>query len=113
VFAAALFVELVIATLGSGLKAIDGEGAPYRPGFGTAGEIGTLFLTKFLVAFEIASLLLLVAAVGAVILARRRSGLELEGELSVAEALRGGGDAAQITGREPGDMLEAAGKPGV
>jgi NADH-quinone oxidoreductase subunit J len=112
-FAAALFVELAIATLGSGLKAIDGDGAPYTAGFGTPAEIGTLFLTKFLIAFEVASLLLLVAAVGAVILARRRSGLELEGEISVADALRGGGDATEITGREPGDMLEAAGKPGV
>jgi NADH:ubiquinone oxidoreductase subunit 6 (subunit J) len=68
VFAVALFAELAIAVLGSGLKAIDSEGAPYRTGFGTPAEIGTLFLTKFLIAFEIASLLLLVAAVGAVIL---------------------------------------------
>ena len=110
-FAGALFAELTIAVIGTGLKGIDGEGTPYRAGFGTPGEIGALFLTKFLIAFEIASLLLLVAAVGAVILARRRSGLELEGEVSVAEALRGS-DATQITGREPGDMLEAAGKPG-
>jgi NADH-quinone oxidoreductase subunit J len=112
VFAALLFVELAIATLGSGLKAIDSEGAPYRAGFGTPAEIGTLFLTKFLVAFEIASLLLLVAAVGAVILARRRAGLDLEGEVSVGEVLRTGGGPAEITGRKAGDMLEAAGKPG-
>src|SRR4029079_12716644 len=89
VFAVALFAELSIAVLGSGLKAIDSEGAPYTAGFGTPAEIGTLFLTKFLVAFEVASLLLLVAAVGAVILARRRSGLELENEISVAGMLRG------------------------
>ena len=32
-----------------------------------------MFLTKFLVAFEVVSLLLLIAAVGAVVLARRES----------------------------------------
>src|SRR4051812_42441372 len=109
-FAGVLFVELAIATLGSGLKAIDSEGAPYTSGFGTPAEIGTLFLTKFLIAFEVASLLLLVAAVGAVILARRRSGLELEDEISVAGMLRG--DTPELTDPEPGGMLEAAGKPG-
>jgi NADH-quinone oxidoreductase subunit J len=110
VFAVTLFAELTIAVLGSGLKAIDTEGAPYRPGFGTPGEIGTLFLTKFLIAFEVASLLLLVAAVGAVILARRRSGLELADEVSVGEMMRGG--RPELTDPEPGSMLEAAGKPG-
>jgi NADH:ubiquinone oxidoreductase subunit 6 (subunit J) len=90
VFAGALFVELTIAVLGSGLKAISGEGAPYRPGFGTPAEIGTLFLTKFLIAFEIASLLLLVAAVGAVILARRRTAPGRgAGELSFGQLMRG------------------------
>jgi NADH-quinone oxidoreductase subunit J len=80
-FAGALFVELCLATLGSGLKAIDGEGAPYVSGFGSPGQIGELFLTRFLLPFEVASLLLLIAAVGAVILARRRRGLEAEGEM--------------------------------
>ena len=37
--------------------------------------IGKLLLTRFLLAFEIASFLLLIAAVGAVVLARRRGGL--------------------------------------
>ena len=46
-----------------------------RARFGEPGdEVGRLFLTDYLVAFEVASLLLLIAAVGAVILARRRSG---------------------------------------
>jgi NADH-quinone oxidoreductase subunit J len=75
-FALALAVELCIAMLGSGLKGISGKGAPYVLGFGTPRDIGTQFLTKFLFPFEIASLLLLVAAVGAVVLARRRRGLE-------------------------------------
>jgi NADH:ubiquinone oxidoreductase subunit 6 (subunit J) len=72
----ALLLELFVATLGSGLKAIDSHGAPYVSGFGSPGQIGQLFLTKFLFPFEIASILLLVAAVGAVMLARRRRGLE-------------------------------------
>jgi NADH-quinone oxidoreductase subunit J len=106
-FAGVLFVELAIAVLGSGLKAIDGEGAPYRPGFGTPGEIGALFLTKFLIAFEIASLLLLVAAVGAVILARRRTGRGGVGELSIGELMRG--ETGTLSDGPPETMLEAGG----
>jgi NADH:ubiquinone oxidoreductase subunit 6 (subunit J) len=75
VFGIALFAELAVAILGSGLKGIDGEGAPYRAGFGTPEQIGELLLTRFLFAFEAASFLLLIAAVGAVVLARRRGGV--------------------------------------
>jgi NADH:ubiquinone oxidoreductase subunit 6 (subunit J) len=70
-FAAAVFVELAVAILGSGLKAIDSEGARLEAGFGSPAAIGELFLTKFLIPFEVVSFLLLVAAVGAVVLARR------------------------------------------
>jgi NADH-quinone oxidoreductase subunit J len=76
VFAGLLAVELLIAVLGSGLKGIDSEGAPYKAGFGSPGQIGELLLTRFLFPFEAASFLLLMAAVGAVVLARRRGGLE-------------------------------------
>jgi NADH-quinone oxidoreductase subunit J len=79
-FALGLAVELCIAMLGSALKGISSKGAPYVLGFGTPRHIGTLFLTKYLFPFEVASLLLLVAAVGAVVLARRRRGLEGEDE---------------------------------
>src|ERR1019366_2627221 len=58
------------------LKGIKRNGAPYVPGFGTPGHIGRLLLTKYLLPFEVASILLLVAAIGAVVLARRRRGLE-------------------------------------
>jgi NADH-quinone oxidoreductase subunit J len=75
-FALALAVELCIALLGSALKGVQGHGAAYRVGFGTPNRIGVLFLTKYLFPFEIASILLLVAAVGAIVLARRRRGLE-------------------------------------
>jgi len=69
--AAALFVELAIAILGTGLSALDSEGPTVHSGFGTPNEIGTLLLQRFLVVFEAASMLLLVAAVGAVVLAGR------------------------------------------
>jgi NADH-quinone oxidoreductase subunit J len=75
-FALAVAVELCIAMLGSALKGISSKGAPYVPGFGTPAHIGRLFLTTYLFPFEVASLLLLVSAVGAVVLARRRRGLE-------------------------------------
>jgi NADH:ubiquinone oxidoreductase subunit 6 (subunit J) len=74
VLVGAVLVELVIALAGSGLVALDGEGAPYEPGFGSPGEIGRLLLTKFLLVFELASILLTIAAIGAVVLARRRRG---------------------------------------
>ncbi|MGI8411918.1 MAG: NADH-quinone oxidoreductase subunit J family protein [Solirubrobacteraceae bacterium] len=83
-FALGLAVELCIATLGSALKGIAGKGAPYVPGFGSPRHIGTLFLTKYLFPFEVASLLLLVSAIGAVVLARRRRGLDRDRD----EALR-------------------------
>jgi NADH-quinone oxidoreductase subunit J len=88
-FALALFVELSIALIGTGVKALDTEGAPYKAGFGEPAQIGQLFLTDYLVAFEVASLLLLIAAVGAVILARRRSGLSDPREISVKEFMSG------------------------
>jgi NADH:ubiquinone oxidoreductase subunit 6 (subunit J) len=75
VFATLLAVELFIAILGSGLKGIDTRGAGYQPGFGSPGAIGELLLTRFLFPFEAASFLLLIAAVGAVVLARRRGGI--------------------------------------
>lgn len=84
IFAAVLFVELAIAILGTGLKALGTEGAGIgadgiaragEPPYGTPEQIGELLLTKFLLPFEVASFLLLIAAVGAVTLARRRGGL--------------------------------------
>jgi NADH-quinone oxidoreductase subunit J len=71
----ALFVELAIAVLGSGLKALGTDGPTVNATFGTPENIGELLLTKFLLPFEVASFLLLIAAVGAVVLARRRGGI--------------------------------------
>jgi NADH-quinone oxidoreductase subunit J len=108
-FAAALFVELTIALVGTGLSALDSDGAGVEAGFGTPAEVGELFLTRFLVAFEIASLLLLIAAVGAVILARRRAGLADPREISVADVMRG--REATRMDAPPESMLEAGGPP--
>jgi NADH:ubiquinone oxidoreductase subunit 6 (subunit J) len=110
-FATALLVEFGIAILGSGLSLLDDEGAGFFPTFGSPAQIGKLFLTQFLLVFEIASLLLLVAAVGAVILARRRSGLEDARELSVADLLRSP-ESGTISDAERGSLQEAAGPPG-
>jgi NADH-quinone oxidoreductase subunit J len=81
-------------------------------GFGSPAQIGELLLTKFLLPFEVASFLLLIAAVGAVVLARRRGGIgsdEAEG-VSVAD-LRlppGTGTMAEAVGgrssREPFEL---------
>lgn len=76
VFAAFLFVELVIAVLGTGLQAIDTRGPNVGVGFGAPRQIGQLLLTDYLLPFELASFLLLIAAVGAVMLARRRAGMQ-------------------------------------
>lgn len=69
--AVALFVELSIAILGTGLRSLESEGPTVELGFGSPGEIGNLFLERFLIAFEAASILLLIAAVGAIVLAGR------------------------------------------
>jgi NADH-quinone oxidoreductase subunit J len=65
--AGALLVEIIVVV---GLKAggrLSNE-AEIRGAFGSPGEIGRLFLTDHLLAFELTSVVLLVAAVGGVIL---------------------------------------------
>src|SRR2546423_2908606 len=101
--AGALFVELCIAMLGSGLKAIDSRGAHLPADYGTPQQIGKLLLTKFLFVFEAASIILLVAAVGAVILARRRRGLEADEEEYARRVIPG------IAPAGTGTMVEGAG----
>jgi NADH-quinone oxidoreductase subunit J len=106
----ALLVELLIALLGTGLEATSGYGAPYVPGpktFGTPAYIGNLLLTRFLVVFELASFLLLIAAVGGVVLARRRGGLGEDDEsdrLTPMDLLRplGTGTTAEGVGARTG-----------
>jgi NADH-quinone oxidoreductase subunit J len=106
----ALLVELLIALLGTGLEAIGGYGAGYGVGgpesqtYGTPAYIGKLLLTRFLLAFEVASFLLLIAAVGGVVLARRRGGLEDDDRHEALTPLdllrpRGTGTMAEGVGR--------------
>jgi NADH-quinone oxidoreductase subunit J len=68
----ALFVELSVAVLSSALLALESHGPDTGPGFGNPAAIGHLLLEKFLLPFEASSILLLLAAVGAVVLAARR-----------------------------------------
>ena len=72
--AGALMVEIIVVVA---LKASDklSHGEPVKATFGSPGWIGRLFLTNHLLAFEITSIVLLIAAVGGVILgshAKRR-----------------------------------------
>jgi NADH-quinone oxidoreductase subunit J len=67
-----LFVELSIAVLGSSLRALGEDSPGVKAGFGDPAAIGELLLEKFLLPFEAASILLLLAAVGAIVLAGRR-----------------------------------------
>jgi NADH-quinone oxidoreductase subunit J len=77
--AGALLVEIVVVI---GLKAGGrlSDEAQIRQGFGGPREIGRLFLTDHLLAFEITSIVLLIAAVGGVILGShtRRRDQELQ-----------------------------------
>lgn len=107
-FAGALLVELCIATIGSGLAALDGPGAPTHAGFGGTAAIGRLLLTKFLLPFEVASFLLLIAAVGAVLLARRRRGLGEE-EAGPRPAAHGASAAEVARRARTGTMREGVG----
>jgi NADH-quinone oxidoreductase subunit J len=65
--AGSIFLEIIVAVslkAGGRLKHSEHVGSP----FGTPGWIGRLFLTDHLLAFEITSIVLLIAAVGGVIL---------------------------------------------
>ena len=107
VIGAALLIEVSIALLGTGLQAVDSKGAGYTPGpqaFGTPAYIGKLLLTRFLLAFEMASFLLLIAAVGAVVLARRRGGLGEADERDLLPPLD------LLRPKETGTMAEGVGR---
>jgi NADH-quinone oxidoreductase subunit J len=100
-FGLCLAVELFFAVLGTALKGISTKGTEMTTAFGTPRQIGTAFLTSYLFPFEVASLLLMVAAIGAVVLARRRRGLDDDG---IDERI-----AAVPRSAFTGTMAEAAG----
>ena len=113
-FALALFIELAIAVLGSGLDALGTRGPTLPFGFGGPEQIGRALLTSYLVAFELASYLLLIAAVGAVVLARRRGGLhEEETRVSAMAFLRppGAGTMAEAVEGRVGTPVRGLGPP--
>jgi NADH-quinone oxidoreductase subunit J len=89
-FAAALFVELALAVLGSSLLALGTDGPKVGAGFGDPAAIGYLLLEKFLIPFEASSILLLLAAVGAVVLASKRGVAEGSAEPVQAPSSNGG-----------------------
>src|SRR4051794_39332354 len=100
-FAGAVLVELSIALIGSALPALDSRGPDVPAGFGSPSQIGQLLLERFLIPFEAASFLLLIAAVGAVVLAGRRRGLEELDPDTLPER----------SGRHPGPPTGGAGGP--
>jgi NADH:ubiquinone oxidoreductase subunit 6 (subunit J) len=114
-FTLALFIELAIAILGSGLDAIGTDGPRLPFGFGGPNQIGQALLTTFLVAFEVASYLLLIAAVGAVVLARRRGGVhDEETRVSVRDFLLPAGTgtmAEAVEGRVGTSPARSLGPP--
>jgi NADH-quinone oxidoreductase subunit J len=103
VFGLCLAVELFFAVLGTALKGIGTAGAHFSLVFGTPAQIGTAFLTTYLFPFEVASLILMVAAVGAIVLARRRRGLDDDG---IDEELR-----TRLRPAYTGTMAESIGVP--
>jgi NADH-quinone oxidoreductase subunit J len=77
--AGALFVEIIVV-IASKADGRLSHAAEIRRSFGSPGEIGRLFLTDHLLAFEITSVVLFVAAVGGVIL-----GSHARGEVSTGD----------------------------
>jgi hypothetical protein len=119
--AATLVVQITIAVVGSSLSALDTRGADLEPGFGGTAQIGELFLTRFLFAFEAAGILILMAVVAGVVLARRRRGLEEPTDLPSVLATGADGDdlgprpeaEREEAGRIPAGTAEGRGDPTV
>jgi NADH-quinone oxidoreductase subunit J len=106
--AGALFVELSIAVLGTSLQSLSTDGPTIPLGFGSPASIGRLLLERFLIAFEAASLLLLVAAVGAVVLASRKQEPQGPGHHSPGART----DASTSNGLSNGHPIGNPGTPG-
>jgi len=66
-----LVAELAISILGRG-ESLPSEAASLGEAFGSPASVGKLLFSEYLVPFEITSVLLLVAMVGAIILTRRK-----------------------------------------
>ncbi len=102
----AVFVELSIALLSSSLKVLGSDGPGVKAGFGDPAQIGHLLLEKFLLPFEASSILLLLAAVGAVVLAGRRASTDdgaAPSERSAEAARPAPTDGRSSAGRSPSE----------
>jgi NADH-quinone oxidoreductase subunit J len=77
--AAALLVEIVVVIASKADGALSSQ-AEITRSFGSPGDVGRLFLTDHLLAFEITSVVLLVAAVGGVILGGHARGGSARGD---------------------------------
>ena len=71
VSSAVLLAVLAVYVIFIRLETFPGS-APLLPGFGSPFEVGTLLFDKYLLPFEIISVLLLVAMIGAIVLTRRK-----------------------------------------
>ncbi len=77
VAAVIVFLQIITTIWSSDvLKSGAIEGIPYAEGISNVSAYGAVLFTKYLVPFEIASLLLLVAMIGAIVIAKRDSGGE-------------------------------------
>jgi NADH-quinone oxidoreductase subunit J len=74
--AAAIATEVIVVVVSHQL----GKAASVAPGYGSAQVVAEPFLSRYLLAFEATSILLLVAAVGGVVLGARRPGMREPGE---------------------------------
>ncbi len=117
VAAAAILVEIALAVGGASfgqageVTAADGAG-----GFGSPQAVGEVFLTKYLLSFEIVSLLLLVAAVAGVVLGggHRPQRTPNPGDVEPADtvASRRGASAALIEAEIAGQRAGGSSRPG-
>ncbi len=110
-----LFVELSVAVLSSALKALETHGPDVGAGFGNPAAIGNLLLEKFLLPFEATSLLLLLAAVGAIVLANKQKTQEDDSSSVPAARTREDGDGGLPSpgtpAKQPGEGSPAAPSP--
>jgi NADH-quinone oxidoreductase subunit J len=68
----ALGAVALVAVIASAIADVSGPAAVLSPGFGTVKAVGKVLYTQYLLPFEVTSLLLLVAIVGAVVVAKER-----------------------------------------
>lgn len=71
VLGAVLGVVLLINILAAISKPLLTQGIPLGEGFGGTAQVGMLLFSRYLIPFEVASVLLLAAIIGAIVLGRR------------------------------------------